>query len=110
VPDLEHIRDLELRLEQEQRLAEQDEAELTDFQDKKRALDQRTTQLHRSKLHPLLRDRNLQATTAALCQVDNDYSHLTVADQRLLSMMGTSQGDDFGGSETREPLYNASRV
>ncbi|GJJ68355.1 hypothetical protein EMPS_00701 [Entomortierella parvispora] len=106
VPDLEHIRDLELRLEQEQRLAEQDEAELTDFQDKKRALDQRTTQLHRSKLHPLLRDRNLQATTSALCREDNDYSHLSVADQRLLSLMDTSQGGDFGSSEMREPLYN----
>lgn len=106
VPDLEHIRDLELRLEQEQRLADEDEAALADFQDRKRALDQRTTQLHRSKLHPLLRDRNLTSTTAALCRVDNDYSHLSVADQRLMSLMATSQNEDFCGSEMGKPLYN----
>ncbi|KAG0049231.1 hypothetical protein BGZ83_005930 [Gryganskiella cystojenkinii] len=106
VPDLEHIRNLELRLEQEQRLAVQDEAELADFQEKKRALDQRTAKLHRSKLHPLLRDKSLAATTAALSRADNDYSHLSVADQRLMSLMDTSMDEDFTGSEVREPTYN----
>ncbi|KAG9325577.1 hypothetical protein KVV02_004879 [Mortierella alpina] len=106
VPDLEHIRDLELRLEQEQILAKQDEAELASFREKKQALDQRTRELQRSKLHPLLRDSSLSTSMAALCKADNDHGHLSVADQRLLSLMPTSRGEDFSGIDFHESSYN----
>ncbi|KAF9575404.1 hypothetical protein EC968_003009 [Mortierella alpina] len=103
VPDLEHIRNLELRLEQEQM---QDEAELANFREKKQALDQRTRELQRSKLHPLLRDSSLSTSMAALAKADNDYGHLSVADQRLLSLMPTSQDEGFSGTDLHESSYN----
>ncbi|KAI7819089.1 hypothetical protein BC939DRAFT_461129 [Gamsiella multidivaricata] len=109
VPDLEHIRDLELRLEQEKLLAEQDEEELKDFQEKKRALDSWTNHLHRFKLHPQLRDNSLSSTMAALCAADNNFSHLSVADQRLMSMMPTLRDEVFSASDTRDMLYNPDK-
>ncbi|KAG0262399.1 hypothetical protein BG011_010196 [Mortierella polycephala] len=106
VPDLEHIRNLELRLDQEKILAEQDENELERFLEKKRALDQRTKNLQRYKLHPLLRDSSIVDTMASLCQADNDFGHLSVADQRLMSTMPMLKDEDFSGSEVRESAYN----
>ncbi|KAF9960299.1 hypothetical protein BGZ72_007422 [Mortierella alpina] len=106
VPDLEHIRDLELRLEQEQILAKQDEVELVNFREKKQALDQRTRELQRSKLHPLLRDSSLSTSMTALCKADVDHGHLSVADQRLLSLMPTSQDETFSGTDLHESTYN----
>src|SRR5688572_10051141 len=89
-------------------LAEQDENELERFLEKKRALDQRTKNLQRYKLHPLLRDSSLVDTMASLCQADNDFSHLSVADQRLMSTMPMLKDEDFSGSEVRESTYNVS--
>ncbi|CAO3574223.1 unnamed protein product [Mortierella alpina] len=106
VPDLEHIRDLELRLEQEQILAKQDEAELANFREKKHALDQRTRELQRSKLHPLLRDSSLSTSMAALCKADNDHGHLSVADQRLLYLMPITRDEAFSSTEPHESSYN----
>ncbi|KAF9291844.1 hypothetical protein BGZ68_001836 [Mortierella alpina] len=111
VPDLEHIRDLELRLEQEQMYiekltAKRDEAELANFREKKQALDQRTRELQRSKLHPLLRGSSLSTSMAALCKADNDHGHLSVADQRLLSLMPKSRDEDFSGTDHHESAYN----
>ncbi|KAF9095271.1 hypothetical protein BGX23_000787 [Mortierella sp. AD031] len=106
VPDLEHIRDLELRLEQEQILAEQDAETLADFKEKKRALDARTDFLQRTKLHPLLKDPDLSSTMDSLCNSRNDYDHISVADQRLLNSMALSRRENFAGSEVRESLYN----
>ncbi|KAF9188126.1 hypothetical protein BGZ51_000843 [Haplosporangium sp. Z 767] len=106
VPDLEHIRNLELRLDQEKILAEQDEKELENFLEKKRALDQRKKNLQRYKLHPLLRDSSLSDTMDSLCQADNDFGHLSVADQRLMSTMPMLRDEDFSGSEVRESTYN----
>ncbi|KAF9125542.1 hypothetical protein BGW39_007318 [Mortierella sp. 14UC] len=106
VPDLEHIRDLELRLEQEQILAEQDEAELEEFHEKKRALDKRTAYLQRKNLHPLLKTPELSATMDSLSHTKGDYSHLSLADQRLMNSMPLSRHEDFAGSEVRESLYN----
>ncbi|KAG0277308.1 hypothetical protein BGZ95_006149 [Linnemannia exigua] len=106
VPDLEHIRDLELRLEQEQVLAEQDEAELQEFLEKKRALDKRTVYLQRKNLHPLLKGEGLSETMDSLCHTKGDYSHLSLADQRLMNLIPLSRHEDFIGSEVRESLYN----
>ncbi|KAG0206780.1 hypothetical protein BGX28_001853 [Mortierella sp. GBA30] len=109
VPDLEHIRDLELRLEQEQILVKQDEAELANFKEKKLALNQRTRELQRSKLHHLLRDSSLSTSMATLCQADNDFRHLSVADQRLMSLMPRSRDEVFSGADVRENSYNPDR-
>ncbi|KAG0366761.1 hypothetical protein BGX24_003545 [Mortierella sp. AD032] len=106
VPDLEHIRDLELRLEQEQILAEQDEAELQEFQEKKRALDKRNVYLQRKNLHPLLKDEELSESMDSLCHTKGDYNHLSLADQRLMNLMPLSRHENFAGSEVRESLYN----
>ncbi|KAI1320970.1 hypothetical protein EDD11_009293 [Mortierella claussenii] len=115
VPDLEHIRDLELRLEQEQILAEQDKEQLESFKEKKKALDSYTAQLHRQKLHPLLREPGSRhkapiskSTMATLCMdaENRDYKHLSAADQRLLAMMPTSRQEDFSGAEIRNTTYN----
>ncbi|KAF9197878.1 hypothetical protein BGZ49_001508, partial [Haplosporangium sp. Z 27] len=110
VPDLEHIRDLELRLEQEQILAAQDEEQLESFREKKRALDSRTNQLHRAKLHPLLRERDspssLQTAISHLCEAERDYSHLSVADQRLMAAMPLARDEDFSQTDIRDTLYN----
>ncbi|KAF9910733.1 hypothetical protein EC991_005718 [Linnemannia zychae] len=106
VPDLEHIRDLELRLEQEQILAAQDEAELEEFHEKKRALDKRTLYLQRKNLHPLLKTPELSATMDSLSHAKGDFSHLSLADQRLMNLMPLSRHEDFAGSEVRESLYN----
>ncbi|KAF9312218.1 hypothetical protein BG003_006476 [Podila horticola] len=105
VPDLEHIRNLELRLEQEQKLLEEEEAQLAAFEESKRALDIRTHQLHRSKLHPLLRESGLSDKMASLCRTRNDFSHLDVADQRLLSMMPLNN-EGFADAELKESTYN----
>ncbi|KAF9104316.1 hypothetical protein BGX27_010142 [Mortierella sp. AM989] len=105
VPDLEHIRDLELRLEQEQILAAQDEEQLESFREKKRALDSRTNQLHRAKLHPLLRERDLQSTMSNLCETEKNFSHLSAADQRLMAMMPLSRDEDFSQADVRDTLY-----
>ncbi|KAF9943000.1 hypothetical protein BGZ67_008631 [Mortierella alpina] len=43
---------------------------------------------------------------AALCKADNDHGHLSVADQRLLSLMPTSRGEDFSGTDFHESSYN----
>ncbi|KAG0313350.1 hypothetical protein BGZ99_008960, partial [Dissophora globulifera] len=106
VPDLEHIRDLELRLEQEQTLAEQDEAELENFEKKKEALDSWTNRVHRSKLHPMLRDPSLSTTMAALCAADNDFSHLSPADQRLMASMPMLRDEGFAAVDAPEKAYN----
>ncbi|KAG0021008.1 hypothetical protein BGZ80_003213 [Entomortierella chlamydospora] len=108
VPDLEHIRDLELRLEQEQILAAQDEEQLENFREKKRALDIRTNQLHRAKLHPLLRERDnsLQTAITHLCESEKDFSHLSAADQRLMAMMPLSRDEDFSQADVRDTMYN----
>ncbi|KAG0244391.1 hypothetical protein B0O80DRAFT_40592 [Mortierella sp. GBAus27b] len=106
VPDLEHIRDLELRLEQEQILAKRDEEELENFKEKKKALDSWTHQLYRSKLHPELRDRKLPQTMSGLCKTDNDFSHLSAADQRLMNLMPTSRDEGFTGADVRDSSYN----
>ncbi|KAG0083798.1 hypothetical protein BGZ93_009106 [Podila epicladia] len=105
VPDLEHIRNLELRLEQEQKLLEDEEAQLAAFEESKRALDIRTNQLHRSKLHPLLKESGLSEKMASLCRSRNDFSHLDVADQRLLSMMPLNN-EGFADAELKESTYN----
>ncbi|KAG0350967.1 hypothetical protein BG005_009517 [Podila minutissima] len=105
VPDLEHIRNLELRLEQEQKLLEEEEAQLAAFDESKRALDIRTNQLHRSKLHPLLKESGLSDKMASLCRTRNDFSHLDVADQRLLSMMPLNN-EGFADAELKESTYN----
>ncbi|KAF9425010.1 hypothetical protein BGZ94_007925 [Podila epigama] len=106
VPDLEHIRNLELRLEQEQILLEQEKAQLEAFKDSKRELDRRTTQLHRSKLHPLLKEPQLPDKMVSLCKVEPEYSHLSVEDQRLLSMMQLEPDEGFANADIREPTYN----
>ncbi|KAG0321106.1 hypothetical protein BGZ97_012097, partial [Linnemannia gamsii] len=106
VPDLEHIRDLELRLEQEQILAEQDEEALRDFKEKKGAVDSRTKDLQRKKLHPQLKDDNLSDTMDSLSHTKGDYSHLSVADQRLMNLMPLSRHENFTGSGVRESFYN----
>ncbi|KAF9401895.1 hypothetical protein BGX21_000269 [Mortierella sp. AD011] len=111
VPDLEHIRDLELRLEQEQILAAQDEEQLENFREKKRALDIRTNQLHRAKLHPLLRERDnsLQTAITHLCESEKDFSHLSAADQRLMAMMPLSRDEDFSQADVRDTMYNVRK-
>ncbi|KAF9346254.1 hypothetical protein BGX34_004074, partial [Mortierella sp. NVP85] len=106
VSDLEHIRDLELRLEQEQILAKQDEEELESFREKKRGLDSRTHQLYRSKLHPELRDRKLPKTMTSLCAADNDFSHLSAADQRLMNLLSAFRDEDLTGADIRDGSYN----
>ncbi|KAI8600790.1 hypothetical protein EDD21DRAFT_376229 [Dissophora ornata] len=106
VPDLEHIRDLELRIEQEQILAEKDEEDLESFRQKKKAVDSWTNALHRSKLHPHLRGTELSSTMAGLCAADNDFSHLSEADQRLMEMMPTTREEEFSGADIRDSTYN----
>ncbi|KAF9924999.1 hypothetical protein FBU30_005163 [Linnemannia zychae] len=106
VPDLEHIRDLELRIEQEQILAKQDEEELADFLEKKRALDSRKESLQRSNLHPLLKDQDLSSIMDSLAHTKNNYNHLSVADQRLMNLMPLSRQENFAALDGREPLYN----
>ncbi|KAF9393555.1 hypothetical protein CPC16_001742 [Podila verticillata] len=105
VPDLEHIRNLELRLEQEQKLLEDEEAQLAAFEESKRALDIRTHQLHRSKLHPLLKEPGLSDKMTSLCRTRNDFSHLDMANQRLLSMMPLAN-EGFADAELKESTYN----
>ncbi|KAF8943248.1 hypothetical protein BGZ47_005649 [Haplosporangium gracile] len=106
VPDLEHIRDLELRLEQEEILAEQDEEALQEFKAKKRALNKRTEYLQKTNLHLHLQGEDLSEIMESLCHAKGDYSHLSVADQRLMNMMPLSRHEDFAGAEVRESLYN----
>ncbi|KAF9156980.1 hypothetical protein BG015_009353 [Linnemannia schmuckeri] len=106
VPDLEHIRDLELRLEQEQILAKQDEEALQEFKAKKLALNKRTEYLQKTNLHPHLQGEDLSETMESLCHTKGDYSHLSVADQRLMNMMPLSRHEDFAGAEVRESFYN----
>ncbi|KAF9431686.1 hypothetical protein BGZ76_011836 [Entomortierella beljakovae] len=108
VPDLEHIRDLELRLEQEQILAKQDEEQLENFREKKKELDIRTGRLQRNKLHSLLRDRDdtLRTAMTNLCEPEKDFSHLSAADRRLLSMMSLSREEDFSNADVHDTMYN----
>lgn len=89
------------------RLLEEEEAQLAAFEESKRALDIRTHQLHRSKLHPLLRESGLSDKMASLCRTRNDFSHLDVADQRLLSMMPLNN-EGFADAELKESTYNVS--
>ncbi|KAH7049720.1 hypothetical protein BKA57DRAFT_461069 [Linnemannia elongata] len=106
VPDLEHIRDLELRLEQEETLAKLDEEALEEFKARKRALNKRTEYLQKMNLHPHLQSEDLSETMESLCHAKGDYSHLSVADQRLMNLMYLSRNEDFAGTEVRESLYN----
>ncbi|KAF9296196.1 hypothetical protein BGZ88_000489 [Linnemannia elongata] len=106
VPDLEHIRDLELRLEQEETLAKLDEEALEEFKTRKRALNKRTEYLQKMNLHPHLQSEDLSETMESLCHAKGDYSHLSVADQRLMNLMYLSRNEDFAGTEVRESLYN----
>lgn len=106
VPDLEHIRDLELRLEQEETLAKLDEEALEEFKAKKRALNERTEYLQKTNLHPHLQSEDLSETMESLCHAKGHYSHLSVADQRLMNLMPLSRNEVFAGTELRESLYN----
>ncbi|KAG0308326.1 hypothetical protein BGZ98_008308 [Dissophora globulifera] len=89
-----------------QKLAEQDEAELENFEKKKEALDSWTNRVHRSKLHPMLRDPSLSTTMAALCAADNDFSHLSPADQRLMASMPMLRDEGFAAVDAPEKAYN----
>ncbi|KAF9580612.1 hypothetical protein BGW38_002669, partial [Lunasporangiospora selenospora] len=109
VPELERIRELELRLEQEQKLVEQEEKQLETFNEKKRVLDTHTQYLQRNKLHPLLRSTSLSSTMDSLCRPDNDFGHLSVEDQRLLSMMPISREETMSGADIRESTYNPNQ-
>jgi hypothetical protein len=87
-------------------LAEQDEEALRDFKEKKGAVDSRTKDLQRKKLHPQLKDDNLSDTMDSLSHTKGDYSHLSVADQRLMNLMPLSRHENFTGSGVRESFYN----
>ncbi|KAG0286161.1 hypothetical protein BGZ96_009668 [Linnemannia gamsii] len=106
VPDLERIRDLELRLEQEQILAAQDEEALNDFKETKKAVDTRTKDLQRKHLHRQLKDDNLSDTIDSLSHTKGDYGHLSVTDQRLMNLMPLSRHENFTRSGVRESFYN----
>ncbi|KAG9064321.1 hypothetical protein KI688_003509 [Linnemannia hyalina] len=106
VPDLEHIRDLERRLEQEETLAKLDEEALQEFRAKRRAQNDRMEYLQKTNLHPHLQSEDLTETMESLCHAKGDYSHLSVADQRLMNLMPLSRNEDLAGSEVRESLYN----
>lgn len=87
-------------------LAEQDEEALKDFKEKKKAVDIRTKDLQRKNLHRQLKDDNLSETMDSLSHTKGDYSHLSVADQRLMNLMPLSRHENFTGSRVRESFYN----
>ncbi|KAG0234945.1 hypothetical protein BGW42_006044 [Actinomortierella wolfii] len=107
LPDLEHIGELELRLEQEKKLAEQVEAQLATFQEKKQALDVHTRQLYRSKLHRSLRGPQLESIMTSLAAEDSSYEHLGVEDQQLVLAMPEVQSK-VATSSSNHQLYDPS--
>ncbi|KAF9896930.1 hypothetical protein BX616_006480, partial [Lobosporangium transversale] len=112
VSDLEQIRDLELRLEQEQILEKREEQELENFQEQKRMLDSHNADLQRHKLHFLLHEgshRGISKETLATLSSsteDRVYNHLSAADQRLMALMPLARDEDFSEAELRDQTYN----
>ncbi|KAG0225710.1 hypothetical protein BGW41_004585 [Actinomortierella wolfii] len=105
LPDLEHIGELELRLEQEKKLAEQVEAQLATFQEKKQAFDVHTRQLYRSKLHRSLRGPQLESIMTSLAAEDSSYEHLGAEDQQLVLAMPEVQSK-VAISSSNHQLYD----
>ncbi|KAG0250394.1 hypothetical protein DFQ27_009423 [Actinomortierella ambigua] len=68
LPDLDRIGELELGLEQEEKMATRIEEQLAIFQENKKALDAHTRQLYRSKLHRSLCGPNLEGIATPLQQ------------------------------------------
>lgn len=87
-------------------LAKLDEEALEEFKARKRALNKRTEYLQKMNLHPHLQSEDLSETMESLCHAKGDYSHLSVADQRLMNLMYLSRNEAFAGTEVRESLYN----
>lgn len=87
-------------------LAKLDEEALEEFKAKKRALNERTEYLQKTNLHPHLQSEDLSETMESLCHAKGHYSHLSVADQRLMNLMPLSRNEVFAGTELRESLYN----
>ncbi|KAF9341166.1 hypothetical protein BGZ91_010579 [Linnemannia elongata] len=108
VPDLEHIRDLELRLEQEETLAKLDEEALEEFKARKRALNKRTEYLQKMNLHPHLQSEDLSDTMESLCHVKGDYSHLSpdqdVSINKVSKRLGSRLSAIERNSEGLDPL------
>ncbi|KAF9978278.1 hypothetical protein BGZ73_003085 [Actinomortierella ambigua] len=107
LPDLDHIGELELRLEQEERMAKQVEEQLAVFQEKKQALDTHTRQLYRSKLHRSLRGPELERIVTSLATEDASYEHLDVNDQQLVMDMPEIQSQ-AAPSASSNRLYDPS--
>jgi len=42
----------------------------------------------------------------SLCAADNDFSHLSAADQRLMNLMSASRDEDFTGAGIKDGSYN----
>ncbi|KAF9164662.1 hypothetical protein DFQ26_001193 [Actinomortierella ambigua] len=109
LPDLDHIGELELRLEQEEKMATQIEEQLAIFQEKKQALDAHTRQLYRSKLHRSLRGPDLEGIVNSLAAEDASYEHLDAEDQQLVMAMPEIQSQ-VASSASGHPPYDLEVV